>query len=594
MNKPISIAELLAKSKPKQVQTDADRILHGTGVTARAIERSESKNETQAVKAAKIAPTIIIQKVEVQPVEVGAMADTRTGAVALDEDQQNAVDSIQLQQFACLIGAAGTGKTTTSKAIIAQLIKSLPTIDLNDARRENRKVAYPVMAPAICIVAFTGRAVQQIKRAIPEEYHPMCRTVHATLGYAPVVETQYDAESHSYVEKKVFRPSFDSGNQLPFKLCVIDESGMLPIPLWNELLAALPDDCRFLLMGDINQLPPVQGRSVLGFAMTKWPTFALTKLHRNAGVIAQNAHKILEGRNPMRDKEAFAMVEVNGGGFDTLNQVQCIVQTLHKNGTFDPMTDALIVPQNKGTIGQEMLNNKLVHYFNPERQIDGIPVNKRTTIRAGRHTFHFAIGDKVMIKANDEERGITNGMCGVITNIQINPLYKGEAAANAALNDLADFSFDDVDLPDETSSADEEENAAKEEALRQASHIVTVQFQNVDEPVTFQTSGEYKDFGHAYAFTCHKSQGGEYPTVVIVCHSANSVMLTREWLYTAVTRAQKRVILIYNARGLYQAVSRQAIKGNTIMEKAASFLALQDNKDTTVPNLPKPKTIEVQ
>ena len=123
---------------------------------------------------------------------------------------------------------------------------------------------------------------------------------------------------------------------------------------------------------------------------------------------------------------------------------------------------------------------------------------------------------------------------------------------------------------------------------RQASHITTVQFQNVEKPIRFATAGEYTKISHAYAFTCHKSQGGEYPTVVIVCHSVNAIMLTREWLYTAVTRGQQKVILLYNRLGLSQAIRRQVIKGKTIQEKAQCFIDLQDNKDTTVPNLPEP------
>jgi len=587
----ISLSALIGKTQfNAPAQTSDSRILHGTGLTARDLERSEAKGEAQAEKAAQLKPEAIVPVITL---DVSALPSTITDAgLQLDPTQALAVSGIKGQQFACLVGAAGTGKTTTNKAVIAAIESTIPTIDLNLARRETRRTDKEIWNLAICIVSFTGRAVQQIKRALPEAYHPMCRTAHATLGYGPVQEPQYDSASGQYIERRVFRPFFTASNPLPFKVCVIDEAGMMPITLWNELIAALPADCRIILMGDINQLPPVQGRSVLGFAMTKWPTFVLDKLHRNAGVIAQNAHRVLEGKNPVRDPASFVMMELPGGGWDTLNQVQAVVQTLHKQGTFNPMTDALIVPQNIGPIGQETLNGKLVHYFNPEKRLEGVPINKRTTIHAGRHTLHFAIGDKVMIKANDEERGITNGMCGIVTDICVNAAYKGQAA----IDDLSDLSFDMDDLNEHMEAASENpvEDESPEENVRQASHITTVQFQNVDEPVVFQTVGEYKDFAHAYAFTCHKTQGGEYPTVVIVVHSANSVMLTREWLYTAITRAQKRVVLLYNARGLHQAITRQTIKGNTVAEKAASFLALQDKSDTTVPMLPAPKAITIE
>ena len=120
---------------------------------------------------------------------------------------------------------------------------------------------------------------------------------------------------------------------------------------------------------------------------------------------------------------------------------------------------------------------------------------------------------------------------------------------------------------------------------------MTVQFQNRDEEVVFETAGAFKKITHAYAFTCHKAQGGEYPVVVILVHSANLRMLTREWLYTAITRAQDRVILLCNQRGLTHAVNSQKIKGKTIAEKAEQFLALQDKEDTKLPILPEPEEI---
>lgn len=77
---------------------------------------------------------------------------------------------------------------------------------------------------------------------------------------------------------------------------------------------------------------------------------------------------------------------------------------------------------------------------------------------------------------------------------------------------------------------------------------------------------------HGYAATCHKSQGGEYPNIIILCHSVNARMLSQEWLYTAITRARNNVYIICNNRGLSQAVGRQVIKGKTIKEKIQSYI----------------------
>jgi len=597
--KPGSLAAMLAKSQKAKTRTSgAADVLHGTGITKRATEQSVRKVAKQSITLASLLSKRPIAEPVSSPIlkaDLTALPSTMMDDdIQLDDDQAAAVAGIKSQQFACLIGKAGTGKTTTSKAVIAAIEATVPTIDLNSGRTDNDQDNNPDYNLAMCIVSFTGRAVQQIKRALPEEYHPLCGTIHATLGYSPTTEPFQDPVSKEWRERRVFRPTFDANEQLPYKVCVIDESGMVPIPLWNELLAALPSDCRVIMMGDINQLPPVQGRSVLGFAMTKWPTYTLHKLHRNAGAVAKNAHRILEGKLPLKDPAAFAMIELPAGGFETQNHIQSVVQALHKQGTFDPLRDALIVPQNVGPIGQEMLNGKLVHYFNPVRKVEGVPVNPRTSISAGFNHLTLAVGDKVMILANDRKRGLTNGMTGLVTEVSINPKYKGEQAANSFMNDIGSTSIDLGDL--NAAITEQEELSKSEEAVkeseRQGSHVTKVQFQNHDTPLSFATAGEYKKLSHAYAFTCHKSQGGEYPTVVIVCHSANAVMLTREWLYTAVTRAQQKVILLYNRRGLMQAVGRQTIKGITIEEKAASFLALQDKRDTSLPDLPEPCEVQ--
>jgi len=118
-----------------------------------------------------------------------------------------------------------------------------------------------------------------------------------------------------------------------------------------------------------------------------------------------------------------------------------------------------------------------------------------------------------------------------------------------------------------------------------------VLFQNVKEPVFFESAGDFRKVVHSYAMTGHKSQGSEYPTVVILVHSANLIMLTREWLYTVVTRAKERVILLTNNRGIVQAINRQLLKGKTIEEKAQQFIKLSGKEDTTLPILAEPTEI---
>ena len=588
----------------------------------------------------------------------------------LDNSQKTALDGLLQEQFGCLIGAAGTGKTTVTKRLIKMLEQYIPTIDYNLARASitEEQAGKPDYRLAIGFCAYTGRAVQQMKRALPTEYHHACNTVHATLGYMPEYFDILDAKTGLMKTTMRFFPTFGIDRKLPFKIIIIDEAGMLPIKLWNELMDALLPDCRVIMIGDINQLPPVQGRSVLGFAMTKWPTFELTEIWRQkirnpdgsittaeANPIVEAAWNVLQGKFPQKKKGQFDMLGLPDGSTGAFNSIIRVVTDLHKLNKFDPFKDALIVPQNKGNIGQLALNEKLVPYFNPPVEQDKIKLNPRTIIATGMGSINFAIGDKVMLLQNDRQRELTNGMTGVITEINVNGLYQkaihdGRVDTNF---DLEDF-MSGVDA-EHTAMANgdnqkSEGNGDEESNTRQASHITTVYFGPVtleeimeieklrveirrmdamttDELcnkygnnwyyhkeglqeqikdrenemkkhgqfVTFSTSGQYSKLAHAYAITCHKSQGGEYPTVIIVVHAATLRMLKQEWLYTAITRAKERCILLYNNRGMAQALKIKAIKGKTTKEKIAAFQAWVDaesrGEKVDVPNLPEPMRI---
>lgn len=590
-----SFQELLARKDTADKKKKETRdVLFGTGLTKKIAEKEQKEAFKFNLKRDTLVEKAILDEHNrtINVPDIPIVSKPIPSDIVWDESQLAALAGIRKQKYCCLIGAAGTGKTTVTKQIVSEIEQTLSTIDLNRARLHQSDKKELNVAIAFC--AFTGRAVQQMKKALSAEYHPMCQTIHATLGYAPTKEPFYDEKLRIWKEKLVFKPTFTAENKLPYECIMIDEGGMVPINLWNELYAALIPSCRVVIIGDINQLPPVQGRSVLGFAMINWPTYTLEKIHRQAAdnPIIANAHKILQGMFPEKDKKKFALMQIDGGSIRAFNQTIGILQQLHKRGIFDPFRDALIVPQNKGSLGQVLLNERLVHYFNPPTKSEtGAILNKRHVITAGYIHVTFAVGDKVMLLQNDRQRGLTNGMTGKVIDIAPNGQFMGNKSTNTAdekftgtleVDELSDMLLDE-DLADKD----------EDESQRQASHIMTVRFGDADagREVSFSTAGQFKTVTIAYAFTCHKSQGGEYPTVVIMLHSANIRMLTREWLYTAVTRAQERVILLYNNRGLAQAVHTQRIKGKTVKEKAEQFLALQDKTDTRLPNLPKPEEV---
>lgn len=688
--------EAAAKKKAAGVSEEKEKsstrdILYGTGLTKRTIESENRAREKVLLRSTEVNqdldPIAAIERLHrakaaaiEHPVSInlenaGTVAQIKAQANydRLDESQKYAVDNILKHQYACLIGAAGVGKSFTVRVLLEKLIPLLPEIDFRLAIRNGLSMyTEEIYTPAIAFCAFTGKAVENLKKNIPNEYQKQCMTIHATLGYAPEYEYRMDPETGKEVTRMIFTPTFTRYNKLPYKAIVVDESGMLGTNLFEQLMEALSDDCRIYLVGDINQLPPVHDTSILGYAMLHWPVYELTKIHRTAqdNPIIMNAHKVLKGATPIPDKKNFMMVEISDSSVDASGQIIALLRKLKSNGNFDPFRDILITPQNVSSLGQEMLNERLIHIFNPPMQENGIIINPRQTIWAGREKISYGIGDKIMLLQNDRERGLTNGMTGEIINIVPNPDFTGKATM-AAQHDIS-LDFEELEaslleLQEAMGNAEDNTKEEEEENLRAASHIMTVKFniasqdteltklelamwkerfdrgmltndkmcrwsenvydKNIGEWTTtdramscarvkklideyerdlatvsegyriveFARAGHYKKTCHAYAVTCHKSQGSEYPLVLIIVHSAMHRLLTREWLYTALTRSSNKVVILYNNRGLKQALERQNIRGTTLEEKVKNFITLSEEGHKTHPVfLPKAKELVVE
>ena len=602
----LKLSKSTQKIQTKSVEESTDKrgILFGTGMTKKLVEQANKKtalNELSKDDAnRKKSPFAALTKKKVEAIDT--LPDEKVEAedfkhahelkfvrksegITLDEDQIAARDGLRKQQFGVLIGSAGTGKTTTTDALVAQLEEELPQTVIQLASGEE------VTTPHIIFCSFTGRAVQQLKSAIPEKYHQFTDTIHAVLEYGPEWFEIIDPETGEPKTTMRFVPHRTEANPLTCKAIVVDESGTVPVDLWHNLLEALPKDCRILLLGDINQLKPVMGHSVLGFAMNKWPTYELTKLHRNAGPIAKASFEVLQGRRPTTDTETKKVITkaVSNGSLTCRKEILGIMMHLYNIGQFDPMQDGLIVPQNVGAIGQEELNGILVNHFNPPvYNPDGSQINRRIVIRAGFQTKSFAVGDKVMLTQNtqySDDLKLTNGMQGVIEEINLNNAYSGNH--HEALKNMSEATFSLEDF--ETQLQEEAEHEVEDETKRAASHTVTIKFPELSETITFATTGEVNALTLSYAFTCHKAQGSEFRNVIVVVHSANHMMLSREWLYTAMTRAKNRLFVLYNERGLQKAIKTQLIKGKTVKEKAQKFMDLENAaKDESPCLLPAP------
>lgn len=632
-----------ARPEHQQIST-ADISLRGTGLTKRVIQRDAAAYAKETSKALSIDQAAKVAQTEKQFAEgiEATLAQMREenekSVLKWDDSQLRAIAGIKHNKVSCLIGAAGTGKTTVTKKVTEELAKVVRIVNISETLfvtcenekgdkfrvllKEARLQGFKILdewaqkqsdeLPGIAFAAFTGRASQQIKRAIPEAWHKNISTIHSLLGYAPVFEEvdYIDPISGSNATKTVkrFRPSFDRNCQLPYTIYVFDEASMIPIALFNEIIDAIHATSRILLIGDIHQLPPPYGKGVLGYAMKKWPVFELTHIHRQAAgnAIISNAHRVLAGKS-LENAENFHMIGNNpkAGKLAPTGQgelqgyflgiIKQLSQLKKPDGSvcYDPYKDNIIVPSNKHFCGTEALNEKLVTMFNPEVKEAGVIVNKRMKIHTGNNHVFFALRDKVMITKNINtiDPPITNGMLGIVESINLNGKYDMKRA-QIETGEEDEFGGElDIDLDMDNMAAalgktlggdDEEKDEKKEDESsdqRQASHVMSIRFEN-GQTYECSTAGDYRAVKHGYATTCHKAQGGEYPNIIVLCHSVNAVMLTQEWLYTALTRARNNVYLVCNTRGLDQALKRQMIKGFTLQEKIKSYALANDIEDS--------------
>ena len=536
-----------------------------------------------------------------------------------DDTQLTAIYGLAQQQYGVMIGAAGTGKTTTTKKLVDILRDGLDEIDVSkywqrgEAKDGDDYETPERLIPSICMVSFTGRATQMIKKNFPRAWHPNIMTIHRALGFYPEFYQDFDGESGELVGKRRFVPAYNEDNLMPWDIIIIDEAGMLGLELWHQLWAATKSTCRIIMIGDINQLPPTHGKSVLGFALANWPTWELTHVHRQQGEnnsIVDNAHRILKGLRPVSDSPEplsvktpelmlkalnfmakdsdwrFVTVEVPEDHRQASQRIRQCMQLL-QGKLYEPNRDVLITPINGFeqtapgyTLGQQPLNQELVVKLNS--------ANPRYLIDAGREKQNFAEGDKVMATVNDYEAGITNGMTGIIKTISDNNAYVGDThrwglvtEVNEYLSELVDEDDDDIDfsleemVADSQAGMDELKKKEKRDA-GPASHIVEVEFGEGEHAFTiaFASKSTVASLMLAYAATCHKMQGGECPHVFGIVHQANKRPLNREWFYTMVTRGSQKVVVFTTRQGLGFALGKQNIKGTTLEQKVKTFIAL--------------------
>ena len=310
---------------------------------------------------------------------------------------------------------------------------------------------------------------------------------------------------HRLLETNPKTGSFKRGEEHPLDcdLLVVDETSMVDVPLMRSLLRALPDQAALLIVGDVDQLPSVGPGQVLAdiIASEAVPVVRLTEVFRQAAQsrVIVNAHRINSGEWPELaaiEGSDFYFVDAADPEDAARKLITVVRERIPARFNLDPIRDVQVLcPMNRGAVGARALNVALQAALNPPGEA-----------RIERFGWTYAPGDKVMQVVNDYERDVFNGDLGVVARIDL-----------------------------------------------EESEMV-VRFDGRDVVYGF---GELDELVLAYAITIHKSQGSEYPAVVIPLTTQHYTMLARNLLYTGVTRGKRLVVLLGQRKALAIAIRNQ-------------------------------------
>lgn len=502
--------------------------------------------------------------------------DFLTPEMTWNEEQLAAIERAFNGESFCLIGKAGTGKTTATKEIINVLMRSGKIGPLTDGSKFLQQDL-----PGVAIVSFTNRAVNNIRKGLPGDIAPHCLTLHKLLEFEPVY---FEVETAAGEWKKTMRfvPKRNSINPLPssLKLIIFEESSMIQFTgdgaSFEQLKAACPHNPQMIFLGDLQQLPPVYGDAVLGFKLCELPTVELTKIYRQAAdsPIISLAWNIASGKTiPASQFDAMSVPgklkfrpwkkQLDADG--ALQIMDKLFQQLIDSNEYDPMQDMVMMPFNK-SFGTTEFNRNLAQYLGEKRNAMVFE------IVAGFEKHYYAVGDKIL--ADRQE--------AIITEIVVNGDYTGSTFAappSSALNRWGGYNADHENIVEK--SAEEElaeielmmsaSMKEQEDKKNQATHIVRAQVIGSDHVIELKTTGEFNASTFAYALTVHKCQGSEWRKCFLLLHKSHAVMLSRELLYTAVTRAREELYIICEPNSFLKGVETQRIQGSTIAEKAEWF-----------------------
>jgi exodeoxyribonuclease V alpha subunit len=375
----------------------------------------------------------------------------------LSDAQADAVRATFSGRLLVLTGGPGTGKTTTVRGIVR---------------------AQKAAGKKIVLCAPTGRAAKRLSEAADSE----AKTIHRLLEWNPASA----------------RFQRDRNNPIEADVVLVDETSMLNLQLAQRLLSAIPAHVPLVLVGDVDQLPPVGPGQVLRSLIESGaaPVVRLSTVFRQAqeSHIVQGAHAILQGRVPSSSPahtrgsgELFVIKAREPQAVFARLREMC--KRLPEAYGFDPKRDVMVLsPMRRGPLGTERLNEFLQQELNPSVDANARPLALRP-------------GDRVMQLVNDYDKETFNGDLGEVRTVAGGVTYVGMEGREVR------YKHDDL-----------------------------------------------SDLALAYASTVHKVQGSEFQAVIIVLHTSHHVLLSRALLYTGVTRGKRLVVIVGDERALARAV----------------------------------------
>jgi exodeoxyribonuclease V alpha subunit len=484
--------------------------------------------EKQIAEAiARIAQTqSVLPKIKIEPAI--AWAQSRAG-FEFAAQQSEALRNVLRSKVSIITGGPGTGKTTILRAVV----------DIVQAKRAR-----------ICLASPTGRAAQRLAEASGAS----ASTIHRLL--------KYDGASRNF--------TFNADNPLPCDLLILDETSMLDTRLAASLFQAIPSGAHLLLVGDADQLPSVGAGNILGDLMAA-PPASVTRLDTifrqgsQSGIVT-TAHGILKGEThpgstfvSLRDLDPskdFSFIEA-----ETPEQCLKAIRYLAKEyipkaHQIDPIKQLQIMsPMHRGTGGITALNVELQAALNPKEKAESrlrsdpdYAPSPQTHFREktrmplpaelayGSNTFR--IGDKVIQTRNNYDKSVFNGDTGIIRGI----------------------------APD--------------------SSALTIEFSG--ESIEY-TKGELSEIQLAYCISIHKSQGSEYPIVIIPLLKQHFLLLQRNLVYTGITRARQKVYLVGSLDAYAMAIKNNEQQIRRTHLRARLRQAVEKNKSPLpdAPNEPR-------